>query len=80
MTNVPKNDEKWQNHGLTALLYNDMYERHWDKWTGPKRPSFFTVRLYKDAERHWHFADSFYDVLNGTGNISFMTYISVSCI
>ncbi len=25
LTNVPKNDEKWQNRGLTALLYDDMY-------------------------------------------------------
>ncbi len=80
LTNVPENDIKWQNRGHTALVYDDTYERHWDTWTGPKRPSLFTVKLYKDAEGHWHFGDKFYNVLNGTGHVGFVTSISISRI
>ena len=69
LTKVHENDEKWQDRGDTALVYDDTYERHWDTWTGPKRPSLFTVKLFKDAEKHWQFGDKFYNVLNGTGHV-----------
>lgn len=69
LTNVTENDDKWQDRGYTALVYDDTYERHWDTWTGPKRPSLFTVKLFKDADRRWHFGDRFYNVLNGTGHV-----------
>ncbi|KAI0004573.1 alpha/beta-hydrolase [Russula compacta] len=52
LTKVPENDIKWQERGHTAFVYDDTYERHWDTWTGPKRPSLFT----------------FYNVLHGTGH------------
>jgi len=70
LTNVVENDKKWQNRGNTAFVYDDPYERHWDTWTGPKRPSLFTVKLYKDAEKGWYFGDKFCNVLNGTGHVS----------
>lgn len=73
LANVPENDKKWQNRGNTAFVYDDPYERHWDTWTGPKRPSLFTVKLYKDAEKRWHFGDKFYNVLNGTGHVGTVT-------
>jgi hypothetical protein len=69
LTKVPENDEKWQDRGHTAFVYDDPYERHWDTWTGPKRPSLFTVKLYKDSEK-WQFGDKFYNVLHGTGHVS----------
>jgi hypothetical protein len=81
LTHVPENDKKWQNRGNTALVYDDPYERHWDTWTGPKRPSLFTVKLYKDAEKRWHFGDKFYNVLNGTGHVSSRLFsYFLSCI
>jgi len=70
LASVPENDKKWQSRGDTAFVYDDTYERHWDTWTGPKRPSLFTVKLYKDYEKRWHFGDKFYNVLNGTGHVS----------
>ncbi|KAH9980333.1 alpha/beta-hydrolase [Lactifluus volemus] len=70
LTKVPENDHQWQERGTTALVYDDTYERHWDTWTGPKRPSLFTVKLFKDAEGSWHFGDSFINVLHGTGHYS----------
>jgi hypothetical protein len=69
LTKVPKNDEKWQNRGHSALVYDDTFERHWDTWTVPKRPSLFTVKLYKDANERWHFGNQFYNVLNGTRHV-----------
>jgi hypothetical protein len=69
LTKVPENDDRWQDRGYTALVYDDTYERHWDTWTGPKRPSLFTVKLFKDAEGHWQFGDNFYNVLNGTRHV-----------
>ena len=73
LTKVPENDEKWQNRGHSALVYDDTFERHWDTWTVPKRPSLFTVKLSKDADEHWHFGDEFYNVLNGTGHVGSST-------
>jgi hypothetical protein len=70
LTKVLENDERWEDRGDNALVYDDTYERHWDTWTGPKRPSLFTVRLFKDAsEKRWQFGDRFYNVLNGTGHV-----------
>ncbi|KAH9049976.1 alpha/beta-hydrolase [Lactarius hengduanensis] len=66
LTKVPENDRKWDERGDTALVYDDAYERHWDTWTGPKRPSLFTVKLSKDAQNKWHFGDQFTNVLHGT--------------
>ena len=70
LNKVPENDDKWQDRGNTALVYDDTYERHWDTWTGPKRPSLFTVKLFKDAGKHWRFGGEFYNVLHGTGHVS----------
>jgi hypothetical protein len=72
LTNVPENDKKWQNRGNSAFVYDEPYERHWDTWTGPKRPSLFTVKLYRDGEKGWHFGDKFYNVLKGTGHVGFV--------
>ncbi|KAI9510583.1 alpha/beta-hydrolase [Russula earlei] len=70
LTKVTENDRKWQDRGHCALVYDDTYERHWDTWTVPKRPSLFTVKFSKDPSqgKHWHFGDKFYNVLNGTGH------------
>ncbi|KAI0304472.1 alpha/beta-hydrolase [Multifurca ochricompacta] len=70
LTKVPENDKEWHERGHTALIYDDAYERHWDTWTGPKRPSLFTVKLSKDAENKWDFGDQFFNVLHGTGHHS----------
>ncbi len=68
LTEVPENDRKWNERGYSALVYDDTYERHWDTWTGPKRPSLFTVKLFKD-ENKWHFSSQFTNVLHGTRHV-----------
>jgi hypothetical protein len=69
LTKVPENDRQWDERGDTALVYDEPYERHWDTWAGPKRPSLFTVKLSKDAENKWHFGDQFTNVLHGTRHV-----------
>jgi hypothetical protein len=69
LTKVSENDDRWQERGTTALVYDDTYPRHWDTWTGPKRPSLFTVKLFKDADGKWHFGETFINVLHGTGHV-----------
>ncbi|KAI0269780.1 alpha/beta-hydrolase [Gloeopeniophorella convolvens] len=68
LTKVRENDKEWQERGNTALVYDETYERHWDTWTAPKRPSLFTVKLFKGPNDKWHFGDKFFNVLNGTGH------------
>ncbi|KAI0041991.1 alpha/beta-hydrolase [Auriscalpium vulgare] len=68
LTNVRKNDEEWENRGHNALVYDETYERHWDTWGGPKKPSLFTAKLFQDGSKKWQFSGQFVNVLNGTGH------------
>ncbi|ETW81653.1 serine peptidase S9 [Heterobasidion irregulare TC 32-1] len=68
LTAVRENDEAWSNRGNTALVYDETYERHWDTWAGPKKSSLFTVKVFQDPGRSWHFENKFYNVLHGTGH------------
>ena len=69
LTAVRENDEAWSNRGNTALVYDETYERHWDTWAGPKKSSLFTVKVFQDPGRSWHFENQFYNVLHGTGHV-----------
>ncbi|QRW06452.1 Guanine nucleotide exchange factor LTE1 [Ceratobasidium sp. AG-Ba] len=40
LSSVREQDEKWENRGNTALVYDSNYVRHWDEYTGPKRQAF----------------------------------------
>ncbi|KAI0057861.1 alpha/beta-hydrolase [Artomyces pyxidatus] len=70
LTSVRKNDEEWEKRGNSAFVYDETYERHWDTWGGPKRPSLFTVKVFQDPGRTWHFGEHFINVLDGTGHHS----------
>lgn len=62
---VKENDEAYENRGDTALVYDQTFERHWDKWVGPKHKSLFTVKLSKDHGKYV-LGDNFVNVLKGT--------------
>jgi hypothetical protein len=62
---VKDNDDKYDNRGNSALVYDKNFERHWDTWVGPKHKSLFTVRLYKDQGKVVLGKD-FINVLQGT--------------
>ncbi|QRV92327.1 Prolyl oligopeptidase family [Ceratobasidium sp. AG-Ba] len=47
LSSVREQDEKWENRGNTALVYDSNYVRHWDEYTGPKRQALFSVDLAK---------------------------------
>ena len=79
LTRVLENDRLWDERGNTALVYDNTYERHWDTWTVPKRPSLFTVKLSKDAENKWHFGNQFINVLHGTGHVGRERALSFLC-
>jgi hypothetical protein len=42
---------------------------HWDTWTGPKRPSLFSVRLYKDPSDKWVLDEDFVNILKDTNHV-----------
>ncbi|KZT23468.1 alpha/beta-hydrolase [Neolentinus lepideus HHB14362 ss-1] len=65
---VKAQDEAWENRGNTALVYDNTYERHWDRWTGPKQSSLFTVSLYSSPGNEWLMGRTFLNILNGTGH------------
>ncbi|KAF8133755.1 Alpha/Beta hydrolase protein [Boletus edulis] len=62
---VKDNDEKYDNRGNSALVYDKNFERQWDTWVGPKHKSLFTVPLYKDQGK-FVLGDDFTNVLKGT--------------
>ncbi|KAN0087536.1 Merops: S09.UPW [Tylopilus felleus] len=62
---VKDNDEKYENRGNSALVYDSTFERQWDTWVGPKHKSLFTVPLYKDQGK-FVLGDDFTNALKGT--------------
>ncbi|KAF7298860.1 Dipeptidyl-peptidase 5 [Mycena indigotica] len=70
LNKVKENDEAWEKRGDTALVYDETYERHWDTWQGPKKPSLFSVALQRGADKKWSFGSTFDNLLRGTGHHS----------
>ncbi|TFK82680.1 alpha/beta-hydrolase [Polyporus arcularius HHB13444] len=65
---VKENDEAWENRGNSALVYDETFDRHWDTWVGPKRPSLFSVELQKGLDGKWTLGTIFTNLLKGTGH------------
>jgi len=47
LTSVREQDEKWENRGDSALVYDKNFVRHWDEYRGPKTQALFSVDLAK---------------------------------
>jgi hypothetical protein len=69
LSRVREGDDAWDARGHSAFVYDGGFERHWDTWTTPKKPSLFTVPLAQDADGTWTFGDEFTNVLKGTGHV-----------
>lgn len=69
LTSVKEQDDAWENRGNSALVYDKTYERHWDTWVGPKKPSLFSVQLYSDADHKWTLGNNFVNALKGTNHV-----------
>ncbi|KAF8842149.1 alpha beta-hydrolase [Paxillus ammoniavirescens] len=62
---VKENDEKYENRGNSALVYDQTFERQWDTWVGPTHKSLFSVRLYADQGKY-ALGKDFTNALRGT--------------
>ncbi|KIJ64627.1 hypothetical protein HYDPIDRAFT_112010 [Hydnomerulius pinastri MD-312] len=62
---VKANDEKYENRGNTALVYDQTLERQWDTWVTPKHKSLFSVRLSKKQGKYV-LENDFPNALKGT--------------
>ena len=69
LTTVKKQDERWENRGDSAFVYDEPFERHWDKWVGPKRSSLFSVTLKKGKDGKYSLGEKFVNLLNGTKHV-----------
>ena len=69
ISTVKQQDEVFEKRGNTALVYDEMYERHWDKWTDLKRSTLFSVSLAKDQESSWKLGNDYLSPLKGTKHV-----------
>ena len=69
VTTVKEQDTAFENRGTTALVYDQTYVRHWDKWSGPKKPSLFSVGLKKADNGKWVLQDKYIAPLKGFDHV-----------
>lgn len=74
---VKENDEAWENRGHTAFVYDETFERHWDTWVGPKRPSLFSVSLSKGSDGKWTLGSDLANLLKGTNHVSLTSQLCI---
>ncbi|KAI1793256.1 Alpha/Beta hydrolase protein [Ganoderma leucocontextum] len=65
---VKENDEAWENRGYTAFVYDETFDRHWDTWVGPKRPSLFSLQLSKGSDGKWALGSDLTNLLKETSH------------
>ncbi|KAG8968683.1 hypothetical protein FRC03_006430 [Tulasnella sp. 419] len=66
LTAIKERDELWKNRDTDALVFDEVYVRHWDEYVGPKRPSLFSVKLGKNKDGNWELGDEYFAPLKGT--------------
>lgn len=74
---VKENDEKYENRGDSALVYDKTFERHWDTWVLPKHKSLFTVPLHS-VRGTFVLGEDFTNVLKGTKLVCNLYIINAS--
>ncbi|KAG1872451.1 alpha beta-hydrolase [Suillus subalutaceus] len=63
---VKEQDTAYENRGNSGLVYDEMFERHWDTWVGPKSKALIGVSLAKVGAK-WVLGETYVNVLKGTG-------------
>ncbi|KAG8944016.1 hypothetical protein FRC04_002405, partial [Tulasnella sp. 424] len=62
-------DEKWENRGNSALVYDELFVRHWDEYATDKKTRLFSVELnWKDDSLGgtWTLGTDYFKVLEHT--------------
>ncbi|TFY83863.1 hypothetical protein EWM64_g147 [Hericium alpestre] len=68
LTAVKEHDQAWENRGNSAFVYDDTYVRHWDTYVGPKKPTLFSVRVFRGPDKKWLFGPAPLNLLKGIGH------------
>ncbi|KAG1822832.1 Alpha/Beta hydrolase protein [Suillus subaureus] len=63
---VREQDTAYENRGNSGLVYDEMFERQWDTWVGPKSKALIGVSLAKVGAK-WVLGETYVNVLKGTG-------------
>ena len=66
---VKEQDERWENRGTSALIYEETYVRHWDHYILPKRSELFSVKLSRNGEE-WSLESTFNPLMKGLKHVS----------
>ncbi|KAF8318958.1 alpha/beta-hydrolase [Clavulina sp. PMI_390] len=68
LATVKDQDERKKLEDTTAMTFDSLYVRHWDRYTGPKHSSIFAVHIHSDDGEGWHLDQQFFAPLRGTGH------------
>lgn len=69
LNTVKEQDEKWENRGNSALVYDELFVRHWDEYVGEKKTRLFSVELNwegGDSGGSWRLGTDYFKVLEHT--------------
>ncbi|KAG8933244.1 hypothetical protein FRC01_010233 [Tulasnella sp. 417] len=69
LNTVKEQDEKWENRGNSALVYDELFVRHWDRYVSDKKSRLFSVELNwknDDLGGTWTLGTDYFKVLEHT--------------
>jgi hypothetical protein len=74
LTAVKELDSAWDNRGTTAMVYDELFIRHWDTWSGPKKSSLFAIDLSRDGEGKWSLGPNAWSLQRDTKHVSLTAF------
>lgn len=69
LSTVKQQDQAWKDRGSSALVYEEMFVRHWDTFTLPKKASLFSVSITRDNAGKFVLGENFSSVLKTTNHV-----------
>lgn len=73
LTSVKEKDAAWEARGTSALVYDELYVRHWDEYVSEKQSRLFSVELNlsgKGDNAKWTLGEEYFKVLENTEYVS----------
>ncbi|KAI0028452.1 alpha/beta-hydrolase [Vararia minispora EC-137] len=69
LSKTVENERAWMERKDTALMFDgSTFTRIMDKYTSPRRPSLFTMRVTVDWDGRWRLVDEYINLLADTGH------------